>query len=154
MVRRGPDGSVVFQGGPDGPVEVWSPEELVMEARLRPRLGDDGATPDRGATAAAAAETARKVKGRWTTYLAFRKSSLGARFGIAPRPRPGLSQPISKRGEKSVSPAGEPPRGLGQAARGPWLNLNDRFSRLTPEERVQRVRERQQAGGRLELKQK
>ncbi|MBI4657291.1 MAG: hypothetical protein HY735_00330 [Verrucomicrobia bacterium] len=123
MVRRGPGGPIVFQGDPNGPMEIWSPEELLMESLLRPRLGDDRATQDSAATPRAAAETARKVHGRWTTYLAFRKSSMGVGFGVTTPARPGLSsQPFS--------------------GHGPVPNSNERFDRLTPQQRVQRARER------------
>ena len=94
-------------------MEVWSPEELVMESALNDRLGEDrGET----ATPAAAAEVARKVKGQWTIYLAFRKSNMGIGFGPPPTARPGF----------------DPDK------RGP----NDHFARLTPEQRVQRARQR------------
>jgi len=65
-------------------------------------------------TALAAVQTARKVNGRWTTYFAFRKSAMGIGFGGPPGP------------------------GADPLKRGP----NDRFARLTPEQRVLRARER------------
>lgn len=131
LVRRGPNGPVIFQGGSNGQMEIWSPEELVMESLLRPRLGDDRAIKGIAATRAAAAETARKVKGRWTTFLAFRKSSMGVGFGMRTPARPGLSQSESARGK---------PPSLSEAMHGP--NPNERFTRLTPEQRVRRARER------------
>ncbi|MBI4663102.1 MAG: hypothetical protein HY735_30205 [Verrucomicrobia bacterium] len=134
MVKRGAGGPVVFQGGPSGQVEMWSPEELVLESQLRPRLGNDGAAQDRPATAEAASETARKVDGRWTTYLAFRKSSMGVGFGVRTPARHGSSQSLSTRRPK-------PPE-LGGAMHGPGPNSNERFDRLTPEQRVQRARAR------------
>jgi hypothetical protein len=112
MVRRGENGATIARTS-DGQVEMWSPEELVMESALNGRLG--GARRDL-ATAATAADVARKVKGKLTTYLAFRKSNLGMGFGHLPNGRPGLDP----------------------ARRGP----NDHFSRLTPEQRVRRARER------------
>lgn len=97
--------------GPNGQVEMWSPEELLMATPLKDRA--DGERIET-ATPAAAANTARKVNGRWTTYLAFRKSSIGIGFGSVPGP------------------------GMDPLKRGP----NDRFARLTPEQRVQRARAR------------
>jgi hypothetical protein len=105
---------MIFQNA-DGRVEVWSPEELVLESSLTNRLGGEGG---KAATAVAAAETARKVKGRWTTYLAFRKSAMGMALGGPPPGKPGFD------------PLRQKP------------NPNDRFARFTPEQRVQRERER------------
>jgi hypothetical protein len=114
MVRRARNGAM-FARNADGQVEVWSPEELVVESALNNRLGGDRSEL---ATPAAAADVARKVKGHWTTYLAFRKSNMGIGFGGPPTDRPGVD-PV-KRG------------------------LNDHFARLTPEQRVRRARERNQ----------
>jgi hypothetical protein len=102
----------MFAGGPKGQMETWSPEELVIEASLKSRLGGENSS---SATAQAATEAAQKVKGKWTTYFAFRKSNLGIGFGNMPHSQPGL----------------------GQIKHDP----NDRFARLTPEQRVQRARE-------------
>jgi hypothetical protein len=113
VARRGPDGPVVFAGGADGQVEMWSPEELVMQTSLTNRLAGDHS---QAAPLEAAAEVARELKGRWTTCLAFRKSNMGVGFAGPPQSRPGL-------GAATPSP-------------------NDRFARLTPEQRVQRARER------------
>jgi hypothetical protein len=113
MIRRaGNGGAIVTQGG-DGTVEVWSPEELVIESPLATQLGsehNDEATP------AWAADTARKVQGRWTTLFSLRKSSMGVGFGGVP----GRS-------------GGDPMK----------HSQTDRFARLTPEQRVQRARARQ-----------
>jgi hypothetical protein len=113
MFRRGPNGVTVHQNA-NGQMEVWSAEELVMESALNERLGGEHTDE---ATAAAAAELARKVNGKWTTFLAFRKSIMGVGFGAPPPGQPGL----------------DPAR----------HNPNDRFSRLTPEQRVERARNRQ-----------
>lgn len=114
-VRRTKDGTVTYFGGPNGQVEVWSPEELVIASSLSARLGRERSP---SATAEAAAETARKVKGKWTAFLAFKKSRIGVGFGGMPT---------------------EPPE-PGGAMRPP--NPNERFSNLTPGERVQRARQR------------
>ena len=132
-VMRGPNGPIFFQGRPGGQMEMWSLEELVLESMLRPRLGGDGAAQDPAATADAAAETARKVHGRLTTYLAFRKSSMGVGFGMRTSARPEWCQSTSVRGPN--------PPGFGHAI-GAGPNSNERFARLTPEQRVQRARER------------
>ena len=71
MLARRTKNLIVF-GGPGG--EVWSPEELVVELPLTPRLSREHY---QAPTTAAAAEAARTVHGHWTTYLAFRKSSMG-----------------------------------------------------------------------------
>jgi len=66
------------------------------------------------ATAQGAANAARLVKAKWTIYLAFSKSVMGVGFGGPPGP------------------------GKDPLRRGP----NDRYARLTPEQRVQLTRER------------
>lgn len=119
MAKRTKAGSVVFFGGPGGETEMWSPEELVLESALLPRLGGETRV---AATAQATAEVARRVKGRWTTFLAFRKSSMGIGFGGMPPGSPG------------IGPGPHEP--------------NERFMTLTPAQRVQRARERLQGKGR------
>jgi hypothetical protein len=116
MVRRAGNGSMIFQNG-NGQVEVWSPEELVLESSLHNRLGSEHGE---AATAAAAAETAHKVKGRWTTYFKLHKSAMGMALGGPPPDKPGFD------------PFKQKP------------NPNDRFARFTPAQRVQRERERLQ----------
>lgn len=113
----GPNGRIFFQGDPNGQMEIWSPEELVMESSLRPRLGNDGTMRDIAVTAASAAETARKVNGRWTSFRVLRKSSMGVGFKAMTPPRPGLSSP------SIIEPGPDP------------------SATLTPEQRVQRARE-------------
>ncbi len=117
MVRRTEGGQVMFLGGPSGEMEMWSPEELVLEAALSSRLGDPGGLAP---TAKGAADAARKVNGHWASFLAFRKSSIGVGFGGMP------------------SAGGGP--GLDH---GP-VTPNERFSTFTPAQRVQRARERKQ----------
>jgi hypothetical protein len=110
MFRRMEGGPMVMQN-PKGEVEAWSPEEMVMEGSLITRYGSE---QSQEATAQAAAETARKLKAKWATYLAMTKSSMGVGFG--PPPLPG-SDPLKR-------------------------DPNDRFAKLTPEQRVQRARQR------------
>lgn len=121
MMRRSKGGPVVFMGGPGGKTEAWSPEELLAESSLSSRIGaGDSLTP----TAATAAQAARKVNGRWTTFLAFSKSEMGVGFRMPPTPPPpGPNQPV-----------------FGQAMRLP--DPNERFENLTPEQRVEQARQR------------
>jgi hypothetical protein len=113
MFKRAGNGVMVTDDA-SGQMEVWSAEELAMESALSDRLGGEHTDE---ATTAAAEELARKVKGKWTTYLAFRKSIMGVGFGAPPTGRPTL----------------DPTK----------HNPNDRFSRLTPQQRVERARNRQ-----------
>lgn len=120
-----------------------------METPLSTRFVEQ----DLAASTKSAAETAKKVNGKWTTFLAFRKSSMGIGFRLPPPGGPmGLGGPNIVRG----------PGGLGETniSRGPGgsdsprfdpmkHNPNDRFARLTPEQRVQRARERAQGGGQV-----
>jgi hypothetical protein len=116
LAKRTKDGPVMFFGGPSGKMEMWSAEELVLESALGARLGGD---TNQAPTAQAAAEAACKVKGRWRSFVAFRKSSMGIGFGGTAAPgRPGLEH-------------------------GPG-EQNERFANLTPEQRVKRARERLQ----------
>ena len=111
MVRRTPNGAMIIENG-NGQTEIWSPEELVIESPLAARLGNER---NETATPAVAADTARQVRGRWTTLLSMRKSSMGMGFaGMSGRP------------------GGDPLK----------HSQTDRFARLTPEQRVQRARER------------
>jgi hypothetical protein len=140
FVNAGANGPVTFSGGPDGKMEMWSAEELVMETPLSTRFGEQDVAP--GATSAA--ETAKKVNGKWTTFLAFRKSALGIGFRLPPPGGPGgPNGPNGPRG-----PFG--PGGPDKPAFDPMKhNPNDRFARLTPEQRVQRARDRAQGAGQV-----
>ena len=119
VFRVRPTGPRILLRGPDGQIEMWAPEELVAENSVSTRITSNGATPER-ATADSAARAARAVHGKWTTYLAFRKSSFGIGFGGAP---PGLG-------------------GLGPD--GPRLNPREAFANLTPAQRVQQARQHMQ----------
>src|SRR5882757_9914103 len=78
--KRGANGPVTFSGGSDGQMEMWSAEELVVETPLSTRLGEQ----ELAATGQSAAATAKKVNGKWTTFLAFRKSAMGIGFRLPP----------------------------------------------------------------------
>jgi hypothetical protein len=127
MVFRRAGGGPTFIQSANGQTEVWSREELIMETPLSSQFG---AVQREAVTAQAATEVAREVHGRWTTYLAFRKSSLGFAFDRMPHGPP------------------DGPRGPGQPGLfpPPHHDPNDRFARLTPAQRVQRARERLPVG--------
>jgi hypothetical protein len=133
VVKRGAGGPVMFESGADGQMEVWSAEELVMETPLSTRFGDQ----DLAATAQSAAESAKKVNGKWTTFFAFRKSPMGIGFSLPPGGPNGPRGPLGPGGP--VKPGFDPMK----------HNPNDRFAKLTPEQRVQRARERAQGGGQI-----
>jgi hypothetical protein len=115
MFRRSPAGDVMIAENANGETQMWSPEELLLESKLKQRLG---LNEDLAPTAEAAEDTARKVSGKWTTYLAFRKSIMG--IGFVP-PSPGRSEHSPLR-----------------------RNPNERFAGLTPEQRVLRARQQLQ----------
>lgn len=140
-------GPITFERGRHGQVEMWSPQELVLESSLSNRLGSDSISTNSVPTSAAAAQTARKVDGRWTTFLAFRKSSdgIGAKM---PRPRnfdPNSTAALSRASQTAPalnanrrpppSHSAEPPK------------LNRRFQDFTPEQRVQLARQGHGPGG-------
>jgi hypothetical protein len=144
VVKRGANGPVMFEGGADGKMEIWSPQELVMETPLSTRVGEQ----DVAATPKSAAEMAKKVNGKWTTIFAFRKSPMGIGFSppsIARQDGPG-GGPAFTRGPGGPGGPGGPDR----PAFNPMKhNPNDRFARLTPEQRVQQARDRQRGGGQI-----
>lgn len=115
LFTRGPNGPLVIQRGGDGQVEIWSPEELVIESHLGAQLSKD---PVESPSPLIASQTAQKVHGRWTTYLAFRKSIMGP-------------------GSPGMYSLGHGPGPLRH-------NPADRFLRLTPEQRVEQARQRTQ----------
>ena len=138
IVRKG------AAGGTSAIEEIWTPEELLLESGLRPRLGEHAAEV---ATPAAATETARAVKGRWATYLAFRKSPLGIGFGQLPSSQPGLEHIMIKRGggsndQNRVDAQGPPGPGVADFQAIANRENNERFARLTPQQRVQAARQR------------
>lgn len=120
LMRRSQGSAIVMMSGPNGQVETWSPQELVAVSTLALRAGTNDSL---SATPEAAAQTAQTVGGRWTTYLAFSKSSLGVGFAMPPGP-PGPGQPFVRGRMRLPEP-------------------NERFANLTPEQRVERARQRQ-----------
>jgi hypothetical protein len=141
---------IVRNSGPGGTSaieEVWTPKELVLESALRTRLGDH---PAEAPTPAAAAETARTVNGRWTTFFAFRRSPFGVGTGFSNfhPPTPGLEHFMIKRGGGSSD--SENHLESQERLPGPAPDFqelanresNARFARLTPQQRVQAARQR------------
>ena len=130
---------VVKNGAGDGSIEeeIWSPEELVVETALRPKLADE---QPQNEIPAAAVQISRKLKSRWTTYLALRKSALGVGFGgqrfrrFAGRgPQPNLNGTNIETLQAEL-----PTADFEEAAK---QERNDLFERLTAEQRVRRARE-------------
>lgn len=116
--------------------EIWSPENLVLEDRLSPKLGD---TVIETPSAAAAKKVAEKVKAAWTTLYVLRKSPGGFPFGGA------MVRKIHAGGAGGTNGV------HGEAPSLPDLEAvvrraeAENFTRLTPEQRVQRAREKQAA---------
>ncbi len=127
--------------------EIWSAVEIMLESRLTEKLGTDFSgvpSPE------AAAEAAKKVNGQVQTYYVMKKSPLGT--------MPGLSMNMSGLRKADSGPAAENVR-LGdtnapKVARrlGPSnedleaamrQHRLEELGKLTPEQRVQRARERQ-----------
>ena len=130
---------IVKKGASDGSVEeeLWSPEELLVETALKPRLGHEQPQND---IPLAAVQTAQKVNAHWRTYVAFRKSAMGIgfagrRFGqFVDRGHGPLVNGTNSEDRQSELP----PPNLEEAAK---QERNDLFERLTPEQRVRRARE-------------
>src|SRR5207249_9518653 len=101
--------------------------ELLVESALTNRLAaqptennpDSPMAAQRSANADAAVKTAKEVKGKCASFIAFRKSMMGVGFAVPPH-----------------GPNGPPSMDAFRQAQ------NDRFARLTPEQRVQRARQR------------
>jgi hypothetical protein len=116
--------------------EIWSPEHLVLEQRLLPKLGDQ---TYQDASEAAAREVSEKVKGSLTTLYVFNKSPGG--FPFAGKM---MRQIHQESGHGTNAIPGEPPplpdvEGVVRRAEA------ENYTRLTPEQRVRRAREKQAA---------
>jgi hypothetical protein len=141
LVRRTQSGPVFFESGPGGQTQEWSAEELVMESSLSPRLSGEHIQT---ATAATALAVAQKVNGHWTTYFAFSKSIVGVGIaGISPMMSHFGSTPMM-RGTNGVFYKSKPGQTNFQFPVAPPINPNERFANLTPQERVQQARMRQE----------
>lgn len=113
--------------------EVWSPERVVLEQRLQSRLGDQ-AFPD--PSDAVAREIAGKVKGQWTTLYVLRPSPGGLPFAGK---RMRQLHTVSGGDTNAVPGEPPPPPDIESAVRRAEA---ERFTRLTPEQRVERAREK------------
>lgn len=107
------EGNMEMQAGPGGKVEFWAPQELVLESKLKERLGK---TEEWAATPEEAERIAGEVEGDWRTYYALRESSMGIVVGRNKPPGPGTRP-------------GPPPQ-------------NEHFAHLTPAQRVEQARQR------------
>jgi hypothetical protein len=116
--------------------EIWCPERVVLEQRLQPKLGDQ-AYPD--ASEAVAREISEKVKGNLTTLYVLRQSPGG--FPFAGRM---LRQAYGGAGGGTNVGAGAPPP-LPDIESAVKRAEAENYTRLTPEQRVQRAREKQAA---------
>jgi hypothetical protein len=136
-----------MMGGPNGRVEMWSPEEVVLESSLSNLLGNDLISTNSAPTTAAAAQMARKVDGRWTTFLAFHKPRMRIRFKM---PRGPNFDPNSAASLTKASQTGPAPGPNNRPEPGHMLRPPDpsrRFTDFTPERRVQFARQGHGPGG-------
>jgi len=113
--------------------EVWSPERVVLEQRLQSRLGDQ-AFPD--PSDAVARAIAGKVKGQWTTLYVLRPSPGGLPFA---EKRMRQLHTVSGGDTNAVPGEPPPPPDIESAVRRAEA---ERYTRLTPEQRVERAREK------------
>lgn len=116
--------------------EIWSPEHVVLEERLRPKLGDGDFAE---ASEAVAQQIAERVKGSLTTLYVLRAAPGGLPFGgsIVRRIRQGSV------GDTNAIPGQPPP--LPDIEAAVRRAEAENYTRLTPEQRVQRAREKQAA---------
>ena len=131
MVTRSRDGS--------GEVteEIWCPERVVLEQRLQPKLGDQ-TYPE--ANELVAKEISEKVKGNLTTLYVLRGSPGG--FPFAGRMMRQVHVGGGGGGTNAIG--GEPPP-LPDIESAVKRAEAENYARLTPEQRVQRAREKQAA---------
>jgi len=130
MVTRTRDGSgKMFE-------EVWSPEHLVLEQKLLSKLGDQ---PQSDPSEPAAREVAKKVKGDLTTVYVLSSGPGG--FPFAGRMMRQIH--AGGGGGTNVAPGQLPP--LPDVEAVVRRTEAENYTRLTPEQRVQRLREKQAA---------
>jgi len=138
---------VTFQRGANGQLKMWAPPELVLESSLSGRLGNHSISTNSAPTTAAAAQTARKVEGRWTTYLAFHKPSMVVDFKM-PRRRnsdPSSAASLPRASQTGPDPGPDNRPKPDQMPRPPQVNR--RFQDFTPEQRVEFARRGHGPGG-------
>jgi hypothetical protein len=139
----------VFTKGANGEAiqEVWSPFELVMESKLDSNLSSDYSPEP---TPQAAAELAKKVKGRWKTYYAMTKTAMGMNLTGLPGMNFGGRKMMAGGGKEIQFNAGTNVNGATLNMEQLTSNLEETvrkqkledLAKLTPEQRVQRARER------------
>jgi hypothetical protein len=147
MVRKKGDGT----GSTAVEEEIWTPVEVVLESRLEDQLSSFSGAP----TFEAAQEAARKVNGCVKTYYALRKSSFamgmpGMSFnsgssGGGRMIKSGDGTVQGKPGGTNVFKMGRMPS-TGELEAMVAQRRSDELGKLTPEQRVQRARDRQQPG--------
>jgi hypothetical protein len=131
IIRASSDGTILS-------TDEWSPERLVLETLLSPRLGDS--LPAK-ASRETAAETARKVRGKYVTYYALEKPPFAM--------DPGMSRMV-----RSMSQRGFRVDGTNNPMAGG--DIRDRIAAeakerkmeelsKSPEQQVQRARQKQEA---------
>jgi hypothetical protein len=124
--------------------EIWSPEHVVLEERLQPKLGDKSYSEP---TEAVAREIADKVKGDLTTLYVLSGAPGGFAF-------PGkMMRPIhlaSGSGPGTNSTPGKMPP-LPDIESAVRRAEAENYTRLTPEQRVQRIREKQAGKNKLSI---
>jgi len=125
---RGPDGEVIE--------DVWCPERVVLEQRLQSRLGNQ---TYQDASEAVAREISEKVKGDVTTLYVLRQSPGG--LPMADRL---VRRSLGGTGSGTNVVSGEPPP-VPDIESAIKRAEAENYTRLTPEQRVQRVREKQAA---------
>lgn len=129
MVTRTRDGSGNVT------TEVWSPEHVVMEERLRLKLGEKDYDV---ASEAVAREIGEKVKGDVTTLYVVRGGP--GRFPMAGR----MMRKIHSGNPGGTNASGEVPP-LPDIESVVKRHEAENFTKLTPEQRVERAREKQAA---------
>lgn len=153
---KGGDGDVMFKaGGPDGSAqprirmvtrsrdgsgkiteEVWSPEHLVLEQKLFGKLGDQSYDDP---TEIGARAVAKKVKGDLTTLYVLSSGPGGIAFGGKM-----MRQIHAGGGGGTNGVSGELPP-LPDLEAVMKRHEAENYTKLTPEQRVQRAREKQAA---------
>ena len=129
MVTRTRDGSGNVM------TEVWSPEHVVMEERLRPKLGEKDYHE---ASETVAREIGEKVKGDVTTLYVLRGAPGG--FPMAGR----MMRKIHSGAPMGTNASGEVPP-LPDIEAVVKRHEAENYTKLTPEQRVERAREKQAA---------
>jgi hypothetical protein len=116
--------------------EIWSPERVVLEQRLQPKLGDQ---TYQDASEAVAREISEKVKGNLTTLYVLRKSPGG--FPFAGK----MMRQVHSGAGGGTNIVGGEPLPMPDIESAVKRAEAENYTRLTPEQRVQRARQKQAA---------